>query len=143
MSSIGSSRRMIALACAALLAAMAWPAVDPDAGDSLPFSNYPMFARQRPDVTRIDTATRVDAAGSRHALNAMQIGGTDEPVQAFRTVQQAIRTHHTPELCAEIAEGLEAGGTVEIVSEEYDAVAWFDGDREPIERHVHASCRAG
>jgi hypothetical protein len=143
MSAAGSlRRRVVGVGCVVLLAAMAWPAFNPDEADSLPFSNYPMFARQRSAVSRIDTAIRVDADGTRRALNAYQVGGTDQPVQAFRTVQQAIRTARTPELCSEIARRFASGVTIEVVSEEYDAIAWFDGDREPISREVHASCAA-
>ena len=40
-------RGAIAVGSVALLGALAWPAVAPDELDSLPFSNYPMFAHER------------------------------------------------------------------------------------------------
>lgn len=97
------ARRGIAIGAVGLLAAMMWPAISPNEIDSLPLSNYPMFARERPRESRIDTAVAVRADSTRVRLRAADVGGTDQPVQAFRTVQQAIRTDAVDELCAEPA----------------------------------------
>ena len=29
---------------------------------------------------------------------------------------------------------------LEVVTVRYDAIVWFDGDRQPLERTVHAAC---
>ena len=128
------------IASAVCLAVLFWPALSPSEIDSLPLSNYPMFAHPRAQVSRFDTALLIDAEGVERTLDPEAIGGTEEPVQAAMTVRQAIRTGSTEALCQEIAADVGIDGTVEVVSVRYDAVAWFRGDREPIERQVHASC---
>jgi hypothetical protein len=138
----------------ALLAAVTYPAVHPTELDSLPFSNYPMFAHRRGSVTRFDLAVRIDPSGVEHPLDPRRIGGTDQPVQAAETVLQAIRTDATDALCDEIAEtvrgddlvddaGDDDAGRIEVISVRYDSVRWFRGEREPVERTLHASCPIG
>ena len=56
---------------------------------------------------------------------------------------KAIRADETDELCAEIAGRVDAGRTLEVVTETYDTIAWFDGDETPTDRVVHATCPAG
>lgn len=133
-------RRGVAAGSVILLAAMMWPAVSPSEIDSLPLSNYPMFARERPRESRIDTVALIQSDGTRVRLDASDIGGTDQPVQAFRTVQQAIRTDAVDELCAEIVARLDPAARIEVVSEHYDAIDWFAGEHVPISREVHAEC---
>jgi hypothetical protein len=134
----------------ALLAAVLYPAVHPTELDSLPFSNYPMFAHRRGTVTRFDFAVWIGPDGVEHPLDPRRIGGTDQPVQAAETVLQAIRTDATDALCIEIAETVDGGadgtedvGRIEVVSVRYDAVRWFRGDHVPVERTLHASCPIG
>jgi hypothetical protein len=129
----------------ALLVAVVYPAVHPTELDSLPFSNYPMFAHRRGTVTRFDLAVRVDPSGVEHPLDPRRIGGTDQPVQAAETVLQAIRTEATEVLCEEIAATVDDGndGRIEVISVRYDAVRWFRGDHDPVERTLHASCPIG
>jgi hypothetical protein len=124
----------------ALLVALAYPAFHPQEIDSLPFSNYPMFAHDRSPVTRFDVAVLIGADGVEHRLDPRAIGRTDQPVQAVETVRQAIRTGQTDALCAEIAMQVDAPGTIQVISVHYDAVAWFRGERRPVERVVHANC---
>ena len=123
-----------------LLGALAWPAVAPGELDSLPFSNYPMFAHERARVTGFHVAVLVDADGTEHRLDLRTVGGTDQPVQAAMTVAQAIRGGEADELCVEVADRVDEAGSVEIVSVRYDAPGWFAGDREPVARTVHAMC---
>ena len=130
---------------AIVLGALAWPAVDPTPDDSLPISSYPMFARRMGRVSRYPLVVVRDESGDARRLDAQAIGGTDEPMQAAMTVSQAIRTDAAAELCAEIAAGLTrlgtiGPGTIEIVTAAYDSVAWFEGDRDLVDRRVHASC---
>ena len=132
--------RGIVLASAVFLGFLSWPALSPSEIDSLPLSNYPMFAHPRAEVSRFDSAVLIDAAGKERRLDPHTIGGTEEPMQAAMTVRQAIRTGAAEALCEEIAADLAVDGTVEVVSVRYDTVAWFRGDREPIARDVHARC---
>ena len=133
-------RIAIGVASAGLLAALAWPAVAPGELDSLPLSNYPMFAHERERVTGFHVAVLVDPEGEEHGLDLRAVGGTDQPVQAAMTVAQAVRNGQAAELSAEVADRV---GSVEIVSVRYDAPGWFAGDRDPVARTVHASCPTG
>ena len=108
------------------LAALAWPAVDPTPGDSLPVSNYPMFARPRPAESRFPVVLLGESEASSRRLDPRQISGTDQPMQAAMTVGQAVRNGSADELCAEIAAALDELGSVWIVTDTYDAIAWFD-----------------
>ncbi|HWL45499.1 MAG TPA: hypothetical protein VNQ73_21340 [Ilumatobacter sp.] len=137
------ARRVAVGAGAAAIAVLAWPAVDPSSTDSLPVSNYPMFARPRPSVNRFPVVVLHDADHGERRLDPREISGTDQPMQAAMTVSQAVREGTAAELCAEIAAALAEPGTIEVVTATYDAIAWFDGDERPIEREVHAACEAG
>lgn len=127
----------------ALLAGLAYPAVAPGELDSLPMSNYPMFAHDRSRVTSFPVAVWLDQDGREHALDARLVGGTDQPVQAAITVRQAIEAGEADLLCREIAEQLDEPGTVEVVAVTYDAPGWFAGRKDPVERTVHAECPSG
>lgn len=133
----------IGVASVALLLAMAWPAVAPDEIDSLPFSNYPMFARPRAAVSWFPVVVRIDAAGVEHRLDLRMVGGTDQPVQAAETVRQAIRRGEAEQLCHEIAQRADEPGEVQVLLVAYHAPEWFRGNHEPVERRIHAACTAG
>jgi hypothetical protein len=133
-------RRVISVASVLLLLALGWPAVAPDEVDSLPLSNYPMFARPRDAVTWFHVVVRVDADGLEHRLDLRTVGGTDQPVQAAETVRQAIRRGEVHDLCTEIAHRVRAPGTIQVLTVAHDAPAWFRGRRDPVERRVHAEC---
>lgn len=133
---------VIAVGSAIALAALAYPAVAPAELDSLPLSNYPMFAHERSRVTTFSVAVLIDDRGVEHRLDLRTVGGTDQPVQAAMTVRQAIRAGEADRLCAEIAERVGRAGSVQVASVQYDAPAWFAGDEEPIARTVHAECPA-
>jgi hypothetical protein len=137
-----AGRRTIAVGCGLLVAVLAWPAVHPTELDSLPVSNYPMFAHPRAQVSRFDVAVFIGADGERERLDLRRIGGTDQPVQAAMTLRQAIREGAAGALCDELADGLDRPGTVEVASERYDTVGWFRGEKEPVAREVHATCTA-
>lgn len=127
---------------AATVLVMLWPIARPTPSDGFPLSDYPMFARRRPAVASFNTAVLVAQDGSERRLSPRAIGGTDQAVQAVATVNQAIRTGATDALCVEIAARLEGReGTVEVVTVRYDTIGWFRGDREPVDRVVHAGCR--
>lgn len=126
---------------ALLLAALAWPAIAPGELDSLPLSSYPMFAHERPAVNEFSVVVNVDSDGVEHRLDPHQIAGTDQPMQAVMTVRQAIAAGTADDLCESIAMRSGRPGTIEIATVRLDAVGWFAGDKEPVDRTVHASCQ--
>ena len=113
--------------------------------DSYPLSTYPMFSSNRTTREPIDTAVLVSDDGEQSMLSPRIIAGTDEPIIATVTVSNAIANGTVDQLCADIALRLGPGaiGSIEIITVVYDALDWFDGRRDPIERSVHASCPAG
>jgi hypothetical protein len=137
---MGTRRRLaIAAFAVALVIALVWPATV--GRDSFPLSSYPMFAAARPAETTFRSAVGVDAAGEFVRLSPRAISGTDQVIQAAATIRRAIRNDTTDQLCVEIAQRLGDGVVaVELVTERYDTIAWFDGETEPIERRVHARC---
>lgn len=122
--------------------ALAYPAVAPAELDSLPFSNYPMFAHPRGRVTEFNLVVWLDPDGNEHRLDLRAVGGTDQPIQASETVRQAVRRGEADDLCTEIARGLDRSGVVRVVTVAYDAVGWYEGRRAPVRHSVHAECPA-
>ena len=110
--------------------------------DSFPLSNYPMFSRDRGEVASFDTAIGFDADGERHWLAPELIGGSYEVIHAAQTVTKAINAGDAASLCREVA-ARSSGRSfteIEVVTETYDTVAWFEGDEQPLRREVHARC---
>jgi hypothetical protein len=130
---------------AVVVAVIAVPVLHPDQPDGFPISSYPMFAASRGRDVTVATAVGIDRAGDAHRLDPVAIGGTGEVMQAAETVGLAVRAGE-PELsrlCAEIADRLAGDGqlvAVELRSESHDAVAWFDGDRDPAASVTHTRC---
>jgi hypothetical protein len=138
-------RRAAALASLAIAGAVALPVVRGPGHDSYPLSTYPMFARDRGRTSVLDTAVALDQAGRQLTLRPELIGGTHEPVHAAVTVYEAIVAGEADRLCSEVADRVAADGpddarTVQVVTESYDAVAWFDGAHEPQARLVRSTC---
>jgi len=125
--------------------------------DSFPLSDFPMFSSRRTTIESVDTAVAVSTDGIRQQrLTPSLISGSDEPVTAAVTVSRAVGGNTTDALCRDIAArvakarpswlaDLAAGGTseIEVVTETHDALRYFDGDRTPLQRKVHASCPIG
>jgi hypothetical protein len=116
--------------------------------DSFPLSTFPMFSTRRTTTEQVDTAVGLRADGSVERLSPERIGGTDEVILAAATVTNAIVTADTPQLCREIAGRVAGGGPrdvtqVQVVTEVFDAVRWYHGDRTPLARTVHATCAVG
>lgn len=124
-----------------VVALVAAPVLRSPGDDSFPLSTYPMFSLARPAETTVSSAVGFDAADQRVILSPRIVGGTAEVIQAAATVGRAIRSGAAEELCREIiARAPTKAVAVEIVTETYDVVAYFDGDEEPIRRTVHARC---
>lgn len=107
--------------------------------DSYPLSTYPMFSSRRTSSERVDTAVRV-VDGVTRRLTPIDIAGTDEVIIAAVVVSNSIRRGEADRLCAEISGRFDGVGRIEIVTERYDALRWYEGDRVPISREVHAVC---
>jgi hypothetical protein len=126
-----------------IVALVAYPALRSPADDSFPLSTYPMFSLARPAETTVSSAAGFDAAGQRVTLSPRVVGGTAEVIQAAGTIGQAISAGSTEALCSEVlAKAPHAVVAVEIVTETYDVVGYFDGDEAPIRRTVHARCES-
>jgi hypothetical protein len=115
--------------------------------DSFPLSTLPMFSADLPAVQPIDTVVGVRADGSEVALSPARIAGTDIVNQAAAVVSSAITQGSAAALCTAVAERLPGGAAgldgviaLEVVTERYDALRWFDGDHRPVGRDVHARC---
>lgn len=111
--------------------------------DSFPLSTFPMFSAHIDRTQSIDTAVGRRPDGTVVRLTPAEISGTTIVNQAASVVSSAIAENRSADLCAEVAARLGTGteaAMVEIVTERYDAVAWFDGRRTPVDRVVHAQC---
>jgi hypothetical protein len=114
--------------------------------DSFPLSTFPMFAADIDRTQAVDTAVAVGGDGTAIRLTPAEIGGTTVVNQAADVVTTAIVGSRAGELCAAIAarlDGRPAAVAVEVVTERYDALRWFDGQRAPVGRVVHARCPVG
>ncbi len=116
--------------------------------DSFPLSTYPMFSSRRTTTEVVDTAVVVrPGAAEPDRLSPALIGGTDEVILAAATVSDAIRRGPAAlaALCTEIAGRVAVRAPADatevlLVTERFDAVAWFGGDRRPLERRIHHRC---
>ncbi len=130
---------------AALIAALLWPLFGSAQADSFPFSTYPMFSGRRGAEVSIAHVVAIDAAGSAEALPPEALG-TDEVIQAFETVRQAIRQGDASvaALCANAAEWArerrEDAVSIAVVTDTYDGIEYFDGASEPTASETHAMC---
>jgi len=124
----------------------AWPVLAER--DSYPVSNLPMFASPRTRTEPVVTAVAVAGEGADRRvwrLGPRRLAGTDEVIAAGATLRRAVLAGSADRLCDEIAARVAVGGPrgaegIEVITERYDAVAWFEGDRTPAERVVHHRC---
>ena len=129
--------------------ATAWPALRPAGEDSFPLSTYPMFARAL-DKPQVSFVERLDAGRRPHRLSPDQLG-SDEVMQAYRTIKRAVRKgpKATEALCRTLAKRVASRERnkrevrLRIVRARFDPVAYFVDDAEPEEREVLATCSAG
>jgi hypothetical protein len=110
--------------------------------DSYPLSTYPMFSNRRSTAESVDTAVLI-RDGKLRRLSPSLIADTDEVILAAATVKRAIAAGTAATLCTEIAERVGGRGEIEVVTERFDSVRWYEGDKEPLSRTVHARCPSG
>ncbi|MGK3995904.1 hypothetical protein [Sorangium sp. So ce1024] len=119
--------------------------------DSFPLSTYPMFSWGRRDArTTVERAVGVDARGGRRPIPPRLVG-SEEVLQARATLAQSIRqgARAARALCRGIASRV-AGQPghadivkVEIRTDTFDAIAFFDGHETPLDSKLHATCKVG
>ena len=130
---------------AVVIIAVLLPLAGDPRADSFPLSTYPMFAGRQSSEATIPHAVVIDSSGERSALPPVAVAN-DEVIQAFETLRQAVRQglEATARLCTRAADWYagrsEGPARVEIVSDTYRAVAYFEGEKEPISSQVHVSC---
>jgi hypothetical protein len=115
--------------------------------DGFPLSNYPMFAEPRDTVVMIRHVVGVTAQGRSRPLPPAALG-TDEIMQASQIATIAARRRaRAADLCVRVADELRRSGesyadivAVEVRSDEYDAIAYWLGERTPQRGELHASC---
>jgi hypothetical protein len=139
------ARRWLALATALMVGVIVcWPVLAHPDRDGFPLSTYPMFSSRRTRTEPLSTVVGIDAEGSQRWLDPWLLNGTHEVIQAAAVVSDEIAAGEAPRLCTDVAARAADHGTdlvrVEVVTVRYDAVDWFAGEREPLERTVHASC---
>jgi hypothetical protein len=124
---------------AALVLGVLWPVVGGD--DDFPLSTYPMFSGKQPREATITHAIGIDTDGSRAVLPP-RVVANDEVIQAFETLRKAARsTAASADLCGYVAQRAPRDViAVEIISDRFDAIAYFEGDRVPRSSTVHARC---
>jgi len=136
------TNRARCLFAAVLVLSVAAPVLRSPASDSFPLSTYPMFSLARPAETTVNSAVAYDSADARLTLSPRVVGGSVEVIQAAGTLAQAINAGTADALCREVlANAPDRVVTIEIVTETYDVVAYFDGDEDPLRRTVHARCQ--
>lgn len=112
--------------------------------DSYPLSTYPMFSSRRTSIEPVHTVVVVDTDGTTRRLTPTQISGNDEVIVAAQLVFEAIRRDGGVVLCDDVARRVSIqfqGFDVEVVTEKYDAIDWYEGRRSAVSRVVHTSCR--
>ena len=126
--------------------AVALPVLWSPRDDSFPLSTYPMFAGRKEREVTVDHVVGVASDGRRASLPPPAIAN-EEVVQALETIRQAIRLGPwaTQSLCQRAAIWARSHRpsveSVEIVSSRYDAIAYFQGDKEPAASTLHTRCR--
>jgi hypothetical protein len=117
--------------------------------DSFPLSTYPMFSYgQRDPMTTVERAVGVGAGGARRPIPPRLVG-SGEVLQAKATVAHSIRLGGAAAraLCRDIAERVSSNQafadvvSVEIRTDTFDAVAFFNGHEAPVSSRVHARCK--
>ena len=127
-----------------LVAVLLWPLV---AGrDSFPLSNYPMFSGERDTHAKIAHVIGRRADGSGAPLSPWMLG-SPEIMQAVQIARNAVKKpERAADLCAAVAERVAQNAearefvAIEVRTDEFDAVAYWSGDRAPRSSRIHARC---
>lgn len=122
------------------------PVLGDPRSDSFPFSTYPMFSGLKDSMVSIDHVVGVAGDGSRTVLPPESVAN-DEVLQALAIIRRAVRQgpDATEKLCQQAAlwayeSRWEKIETVEVLTDRFDALAYFDGDKSPMSSVLHARC---
>ena len=133
----------------ALLGAMLVPALREPPADSFPLSDYPMFSQERASPEMIlEQALAVLPDGRRRPLPSMISAENHEVLQSMMTIHREVHagSARARAFCQAIArrvaadEEFRSAVAVEIASSRFDAVAYFEGAPEPLDRVVLMRC---
>ena len=133
----------------AVIAAVAYPVTFPPGYDSYPLSSYPMFSYRR-DRPTVYFARAIAGDGEARRVPP-ELVGTSEVMQAAVTVRRAIQggKKRMRALCRAIATRsaadaqLRGAVRIELVSAEYEPVAYFVRGPEPLRLRRHHRCSTG
>ena len=106
-----------------------------------------MFSENRPPIADIELVVGIGANGADVTLTPELIAGTEEVIVAGSLVRSAVRNGEetTRELCRTVAARVATSNIgevshVEVRTDRFDAVAWFQGDRAQLSSTVHVAC---
>jgi hypothetical protein len=141
-----SPRRLAVIGFAVSLAiATAAPALR--SRDSFPFSTFPMFSKDHSSREAVVVQVlAVGAGGGRRPLPPGQATGNEAGLQAEAVIRDAISrgAGAVQALCRAAARRASAAGvsfvSLEVATSRFDAVAFFEGRREPRSRQIHGRC---
>jgi hypothetical protein len=146
----GKERIHAAAVSIALLSAVLHPTLRDPEDDSFPLSTYPMFARNRPRLAKVNAALALGRGGAETALSPLLIG-SPETMQAIRILNRSVQAGEKSAraLCRAIAARvaksadpeLSAARQIALVSETIDVIEYAGGMRAPRDRRVHSRCR--
>ncbi len=130
----------------AMTAAVLWPIV-PDE-DGFPLSNYPMFSAPKKTRAKVYHVVGFTSPGGGRPLSPEMVG-TDEIMQAYQTVKLAIDGRRAAALCSEAAARVRVRDDfsditrLEVRIDVFDAVEYWQGNRETLNSRVVARCEVG
>lgn len=141
------TRERVYWACTSvlMLALVAWPLAR--GRDGFPLSNYPMFSKPRAREAVVRHTVGITPDGRSRPLPPAALG-TDEVMQASQSASLASKSPaHAADLCARVAAELARRGEafadiaeVELRTDRFDIIAYWEGERTPSGGETHARC---
>jgi len=125
------------------------PALRDPPADSFPLSDYPMFSQERASPEMIlEQALAVLPDGRRLPLPSMVSAANHEVLQSMMTIHREVHagTGRAQAFCRAVArraaldDEFKRAVAVELASSRFDAVAYFEGSPEPLDRVVLVRC---
>ncbi len=116
--------------------------------NGFPLSNYPMFSTHRDPSVRVVHVVAVAEGGGMRPVPPRLLD-TPEIMQASQTAFVAAKTAEGAiELCSRVAANVADAGDawsdvvmLELRTDRYDAVKYWQGERKPQRSKVHARCK--
>jgi hypothetical protein len=115
--------------------------------NGFPLSNYPMFSKHRDTNVKVAHVVARSRTGHDRPVPPRLLD-TAEIMQASQTAVVAAKSDAgAAELCARVAANVARAGTawadvdrLELRTDRYDAVRYWQGERTPKRSQVHATC---